>query len=377
MPVYRQLDLMLDNGLTIICSKRRMKESICRQMDEILGRRFIALPGEKLFCVSWRKGEFANTGFQIPYQPRLIKTIVESSPDVIISEGFFQWGLAAFRAAVRRNIPFVITYERTAHTERNAGFLRTRYRRLCARYAKVICCNGFLSKEYCLQVLNVPEERIVTGVMAADTENITKRVQLIDEGEKTAFRAGLSLKHPIFLFIGRLIRLKGISELLRSWEIYTEKSNQLNGSLIIVGEGPEHSHIEEKIKARGLKDVHLLGSVRYSDIGFYYSIADILVMPTLEDNWSLVVPEAMSCGKPVLCSIYNGCWPELVKNNINGWTFDPYYPDQLSTLLDWCTIHQERLPFMGEASKIINEEFTPKKAAESLFKACYLSLGKH
>ncbi|HQG93326.1 MAG TPA: glycosyltransferase family 4 protein [Acidobacteriota bacterium] len=370
VPVYRELDLQLNNGLTIICSKQRMKESICEQMAEILGQRFIALPGEKILRVSWRKGDFANTGFQVPFQPRLIKTILDSSPDVIISEGFFQWGLSAFRAAARRHVPVVITYERTAHTERNAGFLRTVYRRICASVAEVVCCNGSLSSDYCHRVLKVPNERIATGVMAADTESLKEKVLLIDDKEITAFKEKLSLKPPVFLFIGRLIRLKGVSELLRSWEIYKENSNQPNGSLLIVGDGPERGRIEDNIKTRKLNDVHLLGSVTYSEIGFYYSIADVLVMPSLEDNWSLVVPEAMSCGKPVLCSIFNGCWPELVKSGLNGWTFNPLRPEQLVALFEWCAVHLGELVSMGEASSRINEDFSPQKAAEALFRAC-------
>lgn len=373
VPVYRELDLLLSNGLTIICSQRRMKVSICEQMAEILGQRFIALPGEKILPISWRKGDFANTGFQIPFQPRLIKTILDSSPDVIISEGFFQWGLASFIATARKHVPVVITYERTAHTERNAGFLRTVYRRICASVAEVVCCNGSLSSDYCHRVLKVPNERIVTGVMAADTESLKEKVLLNDDKKITAFKEKLSLKPPVFLFIGRLIRLKGVLELLQSWEIYKDNSNQPHGSLVIVGDGPERGLIEKKIKTKKLKDVHLLGSVTYSEIAFYYSVADVLVMPTLEDNWSLVVPEAMSCGKPVICSIYNGCWPELVKIGINGWTFDPHHSDQLAELLAWCTIHKPALLEMGEASRKISQEFSPQRAAESLYQACCMA----
>jgi glycosyltransferase involved in cell wall biosynthesis len=76
-------------------------------------------------------------------------------------------------------------------------------------------------------------------------------------------------------------------------------------------------------------------------------------MPTLEDNWSLVVPEAMACGKPVLCSTLNGCWPELVKDDVNGWTFDPTDAGQLAGLFGRCASAAPRLPVMGVASRNI------------------------
>lgn len=62
-----------------------------------------------------------------------------------------------------------------------------------------------------------------------------------------------------------------------------------------------------------MRSVHFLGKIPYQEVYKYYGIADVFVLPTLEDNWSLVVPEAMSCGLPVATSIYNGCHPELVK----------------------------------------------------------------
>ena len=78
-----------------------------------------------------------------------------------------------------------------------------------------------------------------------------------------------------------------------------------------------------------LSNVLFTGAIPYEDTALYYSLADIFVMPSLEDKWSLVVPEAMSLGLPILCSIYNGCWPELVREGENGWVFDPQKPEEL------------------------------------------------
>lgn len=58
-------------------------------------------------------------------------------------------------------------------------------------------------------------------------------------------------------------------------------------------------------------------------------------MPTIEDNWSLVIPEAMACGLPVATSIYNGCYPELVKKDINGYVFDTYKQETILDALDY------------------------------------------
>ncbi len=48
-----------------------------------------------------------------------------------------------------------------------------------------------------------------------------------------------------------------------------------------------------------MRSVHFLGKIPYQEVYKYYGIADVFVLPTLEDNWSLVVPEAMSSDYPL------------------------------------------------------------------------------
>ena len=86
----------------------------------------------------------------------------------------------------------------------------------------------------------------------------------------------------------------------------------------------DHKRINMIIKSKdlGLTNVYFIGKVDYDNLPNYYQSADVFVIPTLEDNWSLVVPEAMASGLPILSSVYNGCYPEYVTED-NGWVFDP------------------------------------------------------
>lgn len=94
----------------------------------------------------------------------------------------------------------------------------------------------------------------------------------------------------------------------------------------------------------------------------YYAIADVFILPTLEDNWSLVVPEAMSCGLPVATSIYNGCAPELVKKDINGIVFDPLSQESLINAFDY--FHHQDLTQMGKKSKELEIPFNTENCAK-------------
>ena len=99
----------------------------------------------------------------------------------------------------------------------------------------------------------------------------------------------------------------------------------------------------------------------------YYRISYVFIIPTLEDNWSLVVPEAMACGLPIACSIYNGCYPELVKQNINGRTFDPLVEESIIETLAY--FHTKDLKRMGEQSVEIEKAYNPENTADNIINA--------
>jgi glycosyltransferase involved in cell wall biosynthesis len=373
VPVYQALNEMLDNNFTIIFSAQRTLDDVKNKIKNALGEKAIALEGEKISIVGRNDSDFANTRFRIPFQPGLLRAISDAQPDVIIAEGFFQWTPAALWARITRGIPLVIAYERTMHTERHAGMARTFYRKMVTKCISAICCNGILSKEYCTDVLGFPGKRIITGTMAADNDAILQKLNHMTESDFMTIEKTLSLDRPIFLYVGRLIRLKGLRELLAAWKKYNELSST-GGSLLLVGDGPERGELERTVHEQGLMHVVFTGHVDYNKIAPYYAVSDVLVMPTLEDNWSLVVPEAMACSKPILCSKYNGCWPELVHDGVNGYVFDPYDADSLAMLLKKCSDQREKLPMMGSASYEIVQAYSPQKAAKAVLQACKVAI---
>jgi glycosyltransferase involved in cell wall biosynthesis len=374
VPVYKELNEMLNGEFTLIYSIDRTAESVRNKVSIFLKDNAIGLSQEFAIKLGIDKDNFANRGYNIPLQPGLLKTIFNSKPDIIISEGFFQWTPASLVIKLIKKIPLVIAYERTVHTERNAGALRTFYRRMLVKQTDAICCNGVLSKEYCTNVLGMPPERIVTGAMAADTDSLAAHCMSLSVTDIHALEKRMGLARPVFLYVGRLVRLKGLRELLRGWELYVKESLLNYGTLLLVGEGPERLVLEDIVNKKKLPNIIFAGAIDYDNIAPCYAVSDIFVIPTLEDNWSLVVPEAMSCGKPILCSKYNGCWPELVHQDVNGWIFDPFSPDEIAAKLKACTSYRDRLPQMGNASRKIVQEYSPHRAAEAILKACYIAL---
>ncbi len=367
IPVYEALSERLGGNLTLIYNADYVPARCGEKIKRVLGRRAKGLRGEwSLRRV--RADGFTNQGFRIPYQGGLIRAVLQEQPDLLISDGFFQWTYAALFIRAIKHIPHVMCYEKTCHTERNAQWYRTAYRRLVMRWIDAMCCNGTLCGQY-TEGLGFPRERITFGHMVADVEGLRRSSAVVTAAQVGELRSRLRLEGLVFLYIGRLIRLKGLQELLAAWSRFTGTVGNDKATLLMIGDGPQRGELEGICERKGLTNVRLIGAVDYDELAIYYRSADVFTIPTLEDNWSLVVSEAMACGLPVMCSIYNGCWPELVSPE-NGWTFDPRDTEQTLSVLQNVLVNRDRLPAMGGASEQIVAGHTPATAARGIIQAC-------
>jgi glycosyltransferase involved in cell wall biosynthesis len=371
VPVYAELDRLTGGEFRIVYSKTRTHARVDAKIREVLGPRAIGLDGERSLGLRQEDAHFANTGVRIPYQPDLLNQVLGTQADVVIAEGFFQWTPAALAKRQFQRVPLVISYERTAHTERNCPRWRTLYRRAVVRMTDAMTCNGVLSMEYS-KTLGMPARRITTGQMVVDVESFAKTVTGISARDRLSIRDELGVQGACFLYVGSISQRKGTQALLDAWRRF-RGAVAAPATLLLAGDGPERSTIQRGGSQGEDDNVRFLGTVGYDRLPSVYVAADVFVMPTLEDNWSLVVPEAMACGLPILCSIYNGCWPELIQPDRNGWVFDPLKPNELPALLTKCISDRSALVAMGASSRRIVNEFTPTTAARSILQACEIA----
>lgn len=367
IPVYKCLDELCGHQLTVIYNGEVVPQRCQDKLKKVLGDRAIPLSGERrLSGVARDNATMANKGLRIPIQKGLVKAIRKSNPDILISDGFFQWTYAPLlvRMFNRKGIRHIMCYERTPHTERKAGRLRTWYRKGVSRWIDAIDCNGVLTAEYVTKSLGF-KKPVLFGHMTAEIEGVSERVTKVLPEEVDKIRKKFNLQGLTFLYLGQLIPRKGIMELLKAWK----KAKLLDATLMLVGGGKQEEEVREYIRTNRINNVVLTGSVNYDMLGPYYKVADCFIIPTLEDNWSLVVPEAMAAGLPIACSIYNGCYPELVKPE-NGWLFDPLDTKQTAETLRTISENQGYLEELGKESKRIVSKHTPQNAAQALYDMC-------
>ena len=370
IPLYKELNLICYGHFYLIYSKQRIPERCHKAVSEVLKNNAITVSENKLRL---KKGTgFANSGILVTWPHGLYSKIKELAPDIIITEGYSQFSPWAIFYSVIHRIPVLIAYERTKYTERNCPLWRRLYRRFINVFTYGYIANGQLTKEY-LMSQGVEEKNIFTGGMCADSEGLARQVANISYDDLSTFRKQIFGGEPCgvsYIIVGQMILRKGVSFLLEGFlqHLYAHPYDRI----VLVGDGPELPNLKEKYGNNPA--VVFVGAIDYSQIYWYYAACDVFVIATLEDNWSLVVPEAMACGLPIACSIYNGCHPELVHKDENGITFDPLNQRSVVEALDY--FHHVDIKRFGHRSREIEHEFNPENTARNVIKAVDYYLNK-
>ena len=116
------------------------------------------------------------------------------------------------------------------------------------------------------------------------------------------------------------------------------------------------------------------GFKQYDELPGYYALANAFVHASTTEQWGLVVNEAMASGLPVIVSNRCGCVPELVREGVNGFTFDPDDTGQLSELM-LSLSKESQLPVMGNASRSIISDWGIERFGQGLSDAAEQPMG--
>lgn len=124
------------------------------------------------------------------------------------------------------------------------------------------------------------------------------------------------------LYIGRLVKEKGISQLIKALPKITSKVNR--ASLTIVGDGPQRKHLISLAKRLGIANkVDFVGRIPHEKVKEYYQKTNAVIIPSVWlDNSPNVVYEAFSAGRPVVASNRGGM-SDFVKDGKTGFLFEP------------------------------------------------------
>jgi glycosyltransferase involved in cell wall biosynthesis len=248
--------------------------------------------------------------------------LARSAPDVILCGGYsYVASWQALRWARAHKIPFVLWSESNAKDLRRGHsvveFLKNSFLRKCSGFV----VPGRAAQEYLCADKKIAASALFTAPNAVDNDLFAAGA-IAARRNADRLRRELDLQRRYFLFAGRLVREKGVFELLAAYAKLTESMRQQVG-LVFVGDGASRQQLEQQAAAISPGAIRFVGFAQREQLAVYYGLAEMLILPTYADTWGLVVNEAMACGLPVILSHTAGCAPELVRENWNGLLVPP------------------------------------------------------
>ena len=178
-----------------------------------------------------------------------------------------------------------------------------------------------------------------------------------------------------FLAINRFIAKKNLSLLISAYAQYRQENSNLSWDLVLSGDGELRPQIEQQINELGLTEfVHLPGFLQQEELLPYFAHANCFIHASIQEQWGLVVNEAMAAGLPVIVSNRCGCFDDLVIEGVNGFGFDPENQQALTDLMLKMSSKEVDLVALGEASLQHIQKYSPDYFAQGLMQAVEYSL---
>lgn len=165
-----------------------------------------------------------------------------------------------------------------------------------------------------MQALGFRRRRVLTGY---DGVGIA-RVRTLG-GEPT-----IASQDRPFVFVGRFVAKKNIAFLVDAYARYRQLAGATARRLVLVGGGELEAPIRARIAALGLNDsVDITGFVGAREVAEHLASARALLLPSTEEQWGLVVNEALALDLPVAVSRAVGSHDTLVSQGVNGFVLAP------------------------------------------------------
>jgi glycosyltransferase involved in cell wall biosynthesis len=179
----------------------------------------------------------------------------------------------------------------------------------------------------------------------------------------------ISIHLPLkFLFIGRLLREKGIHDFIAAAQIVKQKYPNTTftvlGSIDQANMGALQQYELEKLINTGIIDHP--GHV--SNVKDWIASCDIFVLPSYREGVPRSTQEAMAIGRAIITTDVPGC-RETVIDGVNGFLVPKWNPEALAEKMIYFIEHPEQIRLMGaESYKLAVNKFDAEKVNERLIR---------
>lgn len=287
------------------------------------------------------------------FQPRvggLANRLNRRNFDAVLVQGWNHYGMVkAAWLAKRAGLKVLMRCEATDHVASSTGIKRI-LREATVRFLlnQVDCCLaiGTRNKSFYLE-RDFPAERIGFMPYCVDNDYFRAKAQSADvEGLRAQY--SLDQGRPVVLYASKFMARKFPDQLLEAYRQLPEPRPYL----IYVGDGEMRPSMEDTARKYQLKDVRFAGFRNQSELPAFYAVADIFVLPSINETWGLVINEAMNAGCAIITTDQVGSACDLVLPGDNGFVISSCNVTALTDALESC-LAQDRFRDMGKRSKEI------------------------
>jgi len=295
-------------------------------------------------------------------------------PDAVVCVGYSDPEIhQAVAWSLRRGLPLVTCSDSTYDDEARTG-LKEAFKRLVVSAFDAALVAGSRAHDY-LGTLGLDGDRLFQPWDVVDNAHFELGSDAARRSPAEA-RARLKLPEQYFLCVSRFVPKKNLGRLVEAYARYAAGAGNSPWSLVLSGTGPMEADLRAQAAGLGAL-VCFPGFLQYNDLPACYGLAGALILPSVSDQWGLVVNEAMAAGLPVLVSSRCGCAPDLVRDGVNGFAFEPGDAAAIGDLLTRIAgMSPEERASMGARSREIVAAFTPQAFAAGMKAAVGCALAR-
>ena len=182
----------------------------------------------------------------------------------------------------------------------------------------------------------------------------------------------------IILFVGRIDPLKGLDKLIKALP-YLRHIQGLR--LVVIGGGEHSQHEIERLRKLACdfkiqEAVTFLGLVKHEQLPYFYSAADVCVVPSYYESFGLVALESLACGTPIVATDV-GDFKSIIRQGETGYVVIDNVPHRLADKIALLLSRPSTDTKSAQLIRATVSKFSWSNVAEAIIRDCQLVLANY
>lgn len=248
---------------------------------------------------------------------QIYRYIKKNKIDIVVAHYFPKAGLLTIWASLFAGVPVKVLFVHGVLHDTLHGVMRLCViweQKIASRIAdKVVCVSSSVCRRRLEDGIDNPCKQIIlgygscNGVDALNKFNPERVKSNIIEFLRLKY--GISESDFVIGFCGRLVKDKGIVELLAGFELICLRHRTKSIKLLIIGEPEKRDALPQDTLdiLNNNENIIFTGRISYNDMQNYYRLMNVFLLPSYREGFPTVVLEASAMGVPVIVSRSTGC----------------------------------------------------------------------